>query len=276
MVAVDPAAGLDVDRLPRFELLLEQVAVTVDPDDALVVAGEELVDEETAAVHDVGEPLDPAVVVLDAPGRGEELMLAHDDPLAGLKVQRRDVPGRIPAEGDLTSRLRLDQQQRHPAEHAPFQALLQWVQTDLQVGVLPQQDVMFEVDRDLTVQCHVQNRHELALEAVAQPWRGALSDRGGEDLRGGRHRSCSLQFRRGLPSGGDPRCSRLTRTVPRAAAAFQPAAPTDRLTARQGVVLASPTWPATAIIAVDVVRSTSPVIETPTPIRSPRRSDTPS
>ena len=87
--------GLDVDRLARLELLLEHVAVAVDPDDALVVAGEELIDPEAAAVEHVREPLDPAVVVLDVAGRGEELVLAHDDALAGAAgAGRRCGPAR--------------------------------------------------------------------------------------------------------------------------------------------------------------------------------------
>ena len=93
VVAVDPAAGLDVDRLPRLERLLEHVAVAVHPDHALVVAGEELVHEEAAAVEHVGEALDPAVVVLDVAGGGQELVLAHDDPVAGLQVQAAMWPG---------------------------------------------------------------------------------------------------------------------------------------------------------------------------------------
>src|SRR5450755_3525208 len=83
MVAVHPAAGLDVDRLAGLEDLLEHVAVAVDPDDALVVGGVEVVDEEAAAVEHVGEALDPAVVVLDVARRGQELMLADHDALAG-------------------------------------------------------------------------------------------------------------------------------------------------------------------------------------------------
>ena len=104
VVAVDPAAGLDVDRLAGLERLLEHVAVAVDPDDALVIGGEEVIDQEAAAVHHVREALDPAVVVLDAAGRGEELVLADDDPLAGLQVQRGDVSGRVTAERDLARR----------------------------------------------------------------------------------------------------------------------------------------------------------------------------
>src|SRR5579862_3905819 len=79
VVAIDPAAGLDVDRLARLERLLEHVAVAVDPDDALAVGREELVDEEAAAIEHVGEALDPRVVVLDVSGRGQKLVLANHD-----------------------------------------------------------------------------------------------------------------------------------------------------------------------------------------------------
>ena len=83
VVPVDPAPGLDVDCLSRLELLLEQVAVPVDPDNALVISGEELIDPEAAPVEHVCEALDAAVVVLDAPGRREELVLSHNDSGSG-------------------------------------------------------------------------------------------------------------------------------------------------------------------------------------------------
>src|SRR5581483_10015978 len=98
--------------------LFEHVAVAVQPDDALVVAREEVVDPEAAAVQHVREALLTAVVVLHAAGRGHELMLARHDPLAALKVKSDDVSQYVAAEGDLARRLRLEQQQRHPAEHA--------------------------------------------------------------------------------------------------------------------------------------------------------------
>src|SRR5947209_2615730 len=59
VVAVDPAARLDVDRLTGLELLLEHVPVAVDPDHALMVGSEKLIDEEAAAIEHVGEALDP-------------------------------------------------------------------------------------------------------------------------------------------------------------------------------------------------------------------------
>ena len=69
----------------------------------------------------------------DAPGHiaalhlppGQELVLAHDDAVAGREVQRGDVPGRVAAEGHLAGRLRLEQQQRHPAEGPALEALLE-------------------------------------------------------------------------------------------------------------------------------------------------------
>src|SRR5271154_5871802 len=112
MVAEQPASRFYVDRLARLERLLEHVAVAVDPDDALVIAGEELVDPETTAVEHVREALDPAVVVLDGAGGGQELVLAHDDPLTRLEVERDDVAGRVAAEGDLARRLDLEHEQR--------------------------------------------------------------------------------------------------------------------------------------------------------------------
>ena len=114
-------------------------------------------------------------------------MLADDDPLAGLEVDRGDVARGVTAERDLARRLRLDQQQRHTAEHAPLEALLQRMQADLHLRVLPQQHVMLEVDRDLPVERHVQHRHELSLEPVLHPRRGALGDLGRKDSWCGRH-----------------------------------------------------------------------------------------
>ena len=187
VVAEQPAPGLDVDRLPRLELLLEHVAVAVDPDDALMIAGEELVDPEAAAVQHVGEALDPAVVVLDGAGGGQELVLAHDDPLTRLQMQRDDVAGRVAAEGDLAGRLRLEHEQRHPAEHAALESLAERMQADLELRVLPQQHVMLEVDRHLPVERHVQHRDELAFEPVGHAGCGALRDLGRKDLGGGRH-----------------------------------------------------------------------------------------
>ena len=96
-------------------------------------------------------------------------MLADEDALAGLEMDRGDVARRVTAERDLARRLRLDQQQRHPAEHAALESLLQRMQADLHLRVLPQQHVVLEVHRDLSVERHVQDGDELALEPVVHP-----------------------------------------------------------------------------------------------------------
>src|SRR5207248_6804784 len=105
VVTVDPAARLDVNGLSRFELLLEHVAVAVDPQHSLPVAGEKLVDPKAAPIEHVRDPLNAAVVVLDASGRGEELVLADDDPLARLEMERDDVPRGVAAKRELAGRL---------------------------------------------------------------------------------------------------------------------------------------------------------------------------
>ena len=200
VVAVHPAAGLDVDRLPRLEVLLEHIAVAVHPHHPLVVAGVELIDEEAAAVEHVGEALDPAVVVLDVAGGRQELVLAHDDPVARRQMQGGDMAGSVAAEGDLPGRLGLDQQQRHTAERAALEALLERVQTDLHLRVLPQQHVMLEVDRHLAVQRHVQDRHQLALESIVQSGRRPLRDRRRQHRRCARHQLSSFRWAPGTPS----------------------------------------------------------------------------
>src|SRR6185437_9569438 len=191
------------------------------------------------AVEHVGKALDPAVVVLDVAGGGEELVLAYDDPVSGREVQRGDVPGRIAAEGDLAVGLGLEQQQRHPAEGTALEALLERVQADLELRVLPQQDVVLEVDGDIAVERHVEHGDQLALEAVAQAGSAALADLGGKDGWCGRHRLSWVGD--GQASSRAPACG------------------------RDGI--------APAIIGV-CDPSTSPATGTPTPIRSPRRSAT--
>src|SRR5580704_3142365 len=261
VVAEQPAPGLYVDRLPRLERLLEHVPVAVDPDDALVVAGEELVDPEATAIEHVGEALDPGVVVLDAARRGQELVLAHDDSLARLKVERDDVAGSVPAERDLARRLRLEHQQRQAAEHAPLQTLAQRVQPDLHLGVLPQERVVLELDRDLAVEGHVEDRDELAFEAIFHARRDPVLDLRGKDLGGRRHGDFSVS---GTWSGSrEPLPSTPLWTVSRAATGGQATARCDR------------PRPA-AIIAPRCHRSTSPATAIRTRTRSRRRSAIPS
>ena len=78
-------------------------------------------------------------------------------------------PGRVAAERELASGLRLEQQQRHAAEHAPLEALLERVQADLHARVLPQQHVVLEVHGHVAVERHVEDRDQLALEPIVEP-----------------------------------------------------------------------------------------------------------
>src|SRR6202012_4272832 len=102
-------------------------------------------------------------------------------------------------ERDLAGGLGLEQQQRHTAEDATLEALLEGMQADLHRRVLPQERVVLEVDRDLARERHVQRRHELALEAVVEPGGLSLRDLRRQDRWCGRH---LLSFRRAPRSVG--------------------------------------------------------------------------
>ena len=81
------------------------------------------------------------------------------------------MAGRVAAERDLAARLGLEHQQRHAAETAALEPLLERMQADLHVRVLPQQHVVLEVHGHLAVKRHVQHGHELPLEPVVDAWR---------------------------------------------------------------------------------------------------------
>ncbi len=134
LVAVDPAAGLDVDRLAGLERLLEDVAVAVQPDDALVVLRLEAVDEEAGPAEEhVGDALDPVEGVVDVGGRREELVLADEDrPRPARRCSERTWPGwsreKASSPGDWSSVMKIDMprddalealQRVHPDLRAP-------------------------------------------------------------------------------------------------------------------------------------------------------------
>src|SRR5579883_1703038 len=187
LVAVDPAARLDIDLLARPQHLLEDVAVAVQPDDALVVRGRETIDEEAGRAEEhVGDALLAAEAIVDVAHGGEELVLAHLDRLARLEVNREDVPGAVAGEGDLAGVLGLREEDRHAGDHA-LKGALQPLHTDLQARRLPEDDVVLEVERHRAVQRDVELRHELALDAVGDAGRTALGHLVRQQLRGVRH-----------------------------------------------------------------------------------------
>src|SRR6185369_801986 len=83
LILIDPGAGLDVDLLSRLEGDLEDVAVAVQPQDALGAGAAEGVDEEArSGEHDVGDALHALEAVVEGCGGGEPLVFAHVDALA--------------------------------------------------------------------------------------------------------------------------------------------------------------------------------------------------
>src|SRR5690348_12138469 len=105
-VAVDPTAGLDVDRLAGLEHLVEHVPVAVQPHDALAALGLEAIDEEAGAAEEhVRDAFHAIERVVDVRRGREELMLAHEERLSGQQMQRKDVPRVVAGERDLTRAL---------------------------------------------------------------------------------------------------------------------------------------------------------------------------
>jgi len=102
---VQPSARLDVDLFARAECLLEHVAISVQPQDAIGIRG--LVDKEArSSEDDVRHAFHPLEGVVDVAGGGEELVLARVQLLALLQVDRGDMPGAVTAEGNLARALR--------------------------------------------------------------------------------------------------------------------------------------------------------------------------
>ena len=90
-------------------------------------------------------------------------MLAHVDGLAGLEGDRDQFAGIVLGKRDVAGALRLRHDQRQSREHA-LPAALERHGGDVDLRVLPQQDVMREVDAVAGGEIHVGDRHVQALD----------------------------------------------------------------------------------------------------------------
>src|SRR6185437_9333831 len=92
LVAVDPPARLGINLLARRQNLLEDVAVTMKPDDPLVLQRGKAVHEEAGRAEEhVGDALLARKTIIQRPRRRQELMLAHLNRLPWLQVDREDM-----------------------------------------------------------------------------------------------------------------------------------------------------------------------------------------
>src|SRR4051794_1530707 len=114
-----PAAGLDVYDLARSERLFKNVAIAVQPDDAVTGIAAKPVDEEAALAEQHRRQAAYAFErVVDIAGGGQKLVLADLNLLASSQVNRHDVTRPITAEGDDARPRRLGDEDLHAGHHA--------------------------------------------------------------------------------------------------------------------------------------------------------------
>src|SRR5579883_743621 len=158
-----PGARLDVQRLARGQHLLEDVAVAVQQHHSLPAARRELVDEQArAAEQDVGRALHKGEAVVDVAGSDKELVFAHLNHLPRLQAQGDDLSHGVAGEGNVAGSLGFRNEDLQTGEEA-FSRALNRFEADLHARMLPQQDVMFEVDGELVAQHDIDHRHEFAI-----------------------------------------------------------------------------------------------------------------
>src|SRR6516162_9634705 len=77
-ILVKPRRGFNIEHLAGGEHLLEDVAIAVQPNDAVAALADEAIDEEAGpAEQEIGRSPDALEGVVDGLGRGEELVLPH-------------------------------------------------------------------------------------------------------------------------------------------------------------------------------------------------------
>jgi len=176
-VLIDPSAWLHVDLLPWAEGDFEHVAVAVDPEDALRADTCKGVDEQAGSgEHDVRKTSDPVECVVERLSCSQPLVLANVKRLAPLQVHAKHMPRAVSAESDLARAHRADHHDRHSGDHS-FECSGEFLDSNLDLGVLPQQDVVLEVDRHL-VKLDMQNWNEFSLNVVNHARKRLVVNRG--------------------------------------------------------------------------------------------------
>src|SRR2546425_12911016 len=110
-------------------------------------------------------------------------MLAHVELFSGLQMNREHVPDTVPAERDPAMALGLRHEDRHASEDS-LERTLHRFNADLDTRILPQKNVMLEVDV-YGLHFNVEHGDELALDVVGHPGERLIARGGGEE-RGNR------------------------------------------------------------------------------------------
>ncbi len=136
-------------------------------DAALATAGEAVHEQTRAAAggreDSSSHPTDRHVTILDRAGGQQKLVLAHVNGLPRPQRQRHDLPHRLARDGDVAGSVGLAQKDGHAGEKAarhPFAP----AEANRHLGLLPEQDVVLEVDRVVHAQVYASDRHEIAFD----------------------------------------------------------------------------------------------------------------
>src|SRR5207248_10780590 len=103
----------------------------------------------------------------DVVGGRQELVLADLDRLPRLEVDGDDLARPVAGEGDLALAGRLGQEDRHPGDEA-LEGALHRLELDVDVRLLPEQDLTPAVGRDGAAELEAEDRDELALDVVEE------------------------------------------------------------------------------------------------------------
>src|SRR5712692_248174 len=135
---------------------------------ALTTASSKLVNEQTCATEEnVRCALDEGKAIIDVACSNQELMLAYLNHLSRLQTQSDNLTDRIAREGDVPWSLRLSQENLHACEDA-FSHAFHRLEADLHAWVLPEENVMLEVDRKLISQHNVYNWYQFTINGDRQ------------------------------------------------------------------------------------------------------------
>jgi hypothetical protein len=91
-------------------------------------------------------------------------MLAHVDAFTAIEMESKNVARAVAAEADLPRAGGFSEKDRHAGKD-PLQRALQWPDSDLDTEVLPEKDVVLEVNGHAT-EFQMKHGHKLALNVI--------------------------------------------------------------------------------------------------------------
>src|SRR5205085_6203063 len=107
-------------------------------------------------------PLHKVKTVIDIARRHQELMFAYLDQLPRLQAQRHDLSYGVAGERDVAWPLRFGDEDLQAGEEALGETAYRF-EAELHAWMLPEQNVVLEVDRELVAEHNIDHGHEFAI-----------------------------------------------------------------------------------------------------------------